>query len=45
VYDSLGEGYMKQGKKELAIQNYEKSLQLKADNPNAVEQLKKLRGQ
>jgi CubicO group peptidase (beta-lactamase class C family) len=45
VYDSLGEGYMKQGKKELAIQNYEKSLQLKADNPNAVERLKKLRGQ
>ena len=45
VYDSLGEGYMETGKKDLAIQNYEKSLQLKADNPNAVERLKKLRAQ
>jgi tetratricopeptide (TPR) repeat protein len=28
VYDSLGEGYMKAGQKDLAIANYEKSLQL-----------------
>ena len=44
VYDSLGEAYMNTGQKELAIQNYEKSLQMNADNPNAVERLKKLKG-
>ena len=44
VYDSLGEAYMKVGKKDLAIQNYEKSLQLDPKNTNAVEQLKKLNG-
>jgi predicted transcriptional regulator YdeE len=44
TYDSLGEAYMNTGQKELAIQNYEKSLQMKADNPNAVERLKKLKG-
>jgi CubicO group peptidase (beta-lactamase class C family) len=43
VYDSLGEAYMKIGQKELAIQNYEKSLQLDPKNKNAVEMLKKLR--
>jgi CubicO group peptidase (beta-lactamase class C family) len=43
VYDSLGEAYMKAGQKELAIQNYEKSLQLDPKNQNAVEMLKKLR--
>jgi len=44
VYDSLGEAYMRTGQKDLAIQNYEKSLQLDPKNNNAVEQLKKLRG-
>jgi predicted transcriptional regulator YdeE len=44
VYDSLGEAYAKVGQKDLAIQNYEKSLQLDPKNQNAVEQLKKLRG-
>ena len=44
VYDSLGEAYMKVGKKDLAIQNYEKSLQMDPKNNNAVEQLKKLKG-
>ena len=44
VYDSLGEAYMKAGQKDLAIQDYEKSLQLDPKNNNAVEQLKKLRG-
>lgn len=44
VYDSLGEAYMNTGQKELAIQNYEKTLQLNADDPNAVERLKKLKG-
>src|SRR5579863_171727 len=44
VYDSLGEAYMKIGEKDLAIQNYEKSLQMDPKNTNAVERLKKLRG-
>jgi CubicO group peptidase (beta-lactamase class C family)/predicted transcriptional regulator YdeE len=45
VYDSLGEAYMKINKKDLAIQNYEKSLQMNPKNNNAVEQLKKLKGE
>jgi CubicO group peptidase (beta-lactamase class C family)/predicted transcriptional regulator YdeE len=44
VYDSLGEAYAKVGQKDLAIRNYEKSLQLDPKNNNAVEQLKKLKG-
>jgi len=43
VFDSLGEAYMKNGQKDLAIQNYEKSLQLDPKNKNAVEMLKKLK--
>ena len=43
VYDSLGEAYMKNGDKELAIKNYEKSLQLNPNNNNGVEALKKLK--
>ena len=43
VYDSLGEAYMKAGQKELAIVNYEKSLQLDPKNQNAIEMLKKLK--
>ena len=35
VYDSLGEAYMKDGNKELAIKNYEKSLELDQKNDNA----------
>src|ERR1051325_8649064 len=42
VYDGLGEAYMRVGEKDLAIANYEKSLQLDPKNQNAVEQLKKL---
>jgi CubicO group peptidase (beta-lactamase class C family)/predicted transcriptional regulator YdeE len=45
VYDSMGEAYAKVGQKDLAIQNYEKSLQLNPKNSNAVEQLKKLKGE
>lgn len=45
VYDSLGEAYMKVGQKDLAIANYEKSLQLNPKNQNAVERLKKLKEQ
>jgi len=44
TYDSLGEAYMNAGNKEMAIKNYEKSLELNPQNTNAVEQLKKLRG-
>ncbi len=42
VYDSLGEGYMAAGQKELAIWNYRKSLELNPHNDNAVAMLKKL---
>ena len=45
VYDSLGEAYMRNGDKQLAIENYEKSLKLDAGNTNAVEMLKKLKAQ
>jgi len=45
AYDSLAEAYAKTGQKDLAIQNYEKSLQLNPKNTNAAEQLKKLKGQ
>ena len=43
VYDSLGEAYMKTGQKDLAIANYEKSLQLNPKNQNGAAMLKKLR--
>jgi tetratricopeptide (TPR) repeat protein len=42
TYDSLGEAYMENGDKQLAIQNYKKSLELNPKNPSAVEALKKL---
>jgi cytochrome c-type biogenesis protein CcmH/NrfG len=38
----LGEGYMTAGKKELAIRNYQKSLELNPRNANAVVMLGKL---
>lgn len=41
VYDSLGEAYMKNGEKELSLQNYKKSLELNPKNSNATEMLKK----
>lgn len=43
-YDSLGEAYMAAGQKDLAIQNYEKSLELNPKNTNGADMLKKLRG-
>jgi CubicO group peptidase (beta-lactamase class C family) len=43
VYDSLGEAYMINGDKELAIKNYEKSIELNPQNANGIEMLKKLR--
>jgi tetratricopeptide (TPR) repeat protein len=42
AYDSLGEAYMKAGQKQLAIDNYEKSLKLNPENDNAKEKLKVL---
>lgn len=45
VWDSLGEAYMKKGEKDLAIKNYEKSLELNPENKNAAEILKKLKEQ
>jgi len=42
TYDSLAEGYMYNSDRELAIKNYQMSLQLNPGNTNAVEELKKL---
>ena len=42
VWDSLGEGLMKAGRKEEAIANYRKSLGLNPHNENAAAMLKKL---
>jgi CubicO group peptidase (beta-lactamase class C family) len=42
VYDSLGEAYMNNGEKELAIANYQKSLELNPNNSGGKEMLKKL---
>jgi CubicO group peptidase (beta-lactamase class C family) len=42
AYDSLGEAYAKGGQKDLAIHNYEKSLELDPKNENARQWLKKL---
>ncbi|MFC1724631.1 serine hydrolase [candidate division KSB1 bacterium] len=43
VYDSLGEAYMKKGDNELAIKNYEKSIELNPDNTDGIEMLKRLK--
>ena len=45
VYDSLGEAYMNAGQTSLAIQNYEKSMELNPKNDNGAGMLKKLKGQ
>jgi tetratricopeptide (TPR) repeat protein len=42
VYDSLGEAYMDDGDKPLAIANYQKSLELNPKNGGAVVMLRKL---
>ena len=42
-YDSLGEAYMNAGKTELAIKNYEKSIELNPENETGIEFLKKLK--
>ena len=43
TYDSLGEAYAVDGNKELAIKNYQHSLELDPQNANGAERLKKLR--
>jgi CubicO group peptidase (beta-lactamase class C family) len=43
TYDSLGEAYMVNGDRELAIKNYERSIELAPSNTNGIEMLKKLR--
>ena len=43
VYDSVAEAYLKAGQKDLAIQNYEMSLQLNPRNQNAIDMLKRLK--
>jgi len=42
AYDSLGEAYMKTGQKQLAIDNYKKSLELNPSNDAGKEKLKLL---
>lgn len=44
VYKSLAEAYAQTGQKQLAIQNFEKVLQLDPKNQDAIDQLKKLKG-
>ncbi len=44
-YDSLGEAYMAAGQKDLAVQNYEKSIELNPKNQNGIDMLKKLKEQ
>jgi tetratricopeptide (TPR) repeat protein len=43
AYDSLGEAFMKADEKELAIKNYERSLELDPKNENAKKMLEDLR--
>lgn len=42
TYDSLGEAYLRNNDRDLAIKNYKKSLELNPKNANAIEVLKKL---
>lgn len=44
AYDSRGEGYMLNGQNDLAIESYERSLELDPHNDNAREVLRRLRG-
>jgi len=43
AYDSLGEAYMNAGNKELAIENYEKSIEINPGNANGIAMLERLR--
>jgi len=42
AYDSLGEAYMNAGKRDLAVENYRKALELDPTNANAREIIKRL---
>ncbi len=42
AYDSLGEAYMMNGQRDLAIAKYQRSLELNPDNENARQKLKEL---
>jgi 3-oxoadipate enol-lactonase len=42
TYDSLGEAYMTNGEKDLAIQNYKRSLDLDPNNQNAKNMIEKM---
>jgi tetratricopeptide (TPR) repeat protein len=44
AYDSLGEAYARSGQKQLAIENYKKSLEKGPTNENAKQKLKELEG-
>jgi tetratricopeptide (TPR) repeat protein len=43
TYDSLGEAYKIDGNNELAIKNYQRSVELNPNNAGGIEALKKLR--
>jgi cytochrome c-type biogenesis protein CcmH/NrfG len=43
AYDSLGEAYMRNGQRALAIENYQRSLALDPGNANAERMLAQLR--
>ena len=45
VYDSMGEAYLANGQKDLAIENYEKSITLNSKNENGKTMLKKLKSE
>jgi cytochrome c-type biogenesis protein CcmH/NrfG len=42
TYDSLGEAYMTNGEKELAVQNYKRLLDLDPNNQNAKNMIEKM---
>jgi hypothetical protein len=44
TYDCLGEAYAKAGNKDLAIENYEKSLKLNPTSKSSIEAIKQLKG-
>jgi CubicO group peptidase (beta-lactamase class C family) len=44
TYDSLGEAYMLHGDRDLAIRNYQKSLELDPKNTNAIDKITILKG-
>jgi tetratricopeptide (TPR) repeat protein len=43
VYDSLGEAYAAAGKKDLAIKNYERSIEINPKNDNGKKMLESLK--